>query len=331
MASPTRILIIDDVIIRADSVTHFINFGEQRKVFFESKFILTDNTVSDLLTLIPEAFTVTLLNNTTTYVNALSVISVTNIINATLIVANAAHIVCSDTVESVKSKIDSSLLTGGGSITNVTYFSDLPPPENHMGEYYRVLQGEGGYVIPIINYRVGGNDPAIYYSDGTSWKPQRDLDETDIYLDNRLRTSITNNRLDGALDTVDSHISSSINPHSVTAAQVGLDQVDNTSDLDKPISTATQVALDLKADISDTIQETFETVYQNLPSYNVSYSYTNGSVATKSYSNGITVTYNYTNGDITSIVLSGSTPSGIDLTKTITYTSGGELDNISYS
>ena len=32
----------------------------------------------------------------------------------------------------------------------------------------------------------------------------------------------------------------------LTAAQVGLDQVDNTSDLDKPISTATQTALDLK-------------------------------------------------------------------------------------
>ena len=33
-------------------------------------------------------------------------------------------------------------------------------------------------------------------------------------------------------------------------AAVGLDQVDNTSDLDKPISTATQAALDLKADAS---------------------------------------------------------------------------------
>jgi len=36
----------------------------------------------------------------------------------------------------------------------------------------------------------------------------------------------------------------------VTKADVGLSNVDNTSDLDKPISTATQTALDLKADTS---------------------------------------------------------------------------------
>lgn len=34
------------------------------------------------------------------------------------------------------------------------------------------------------------------------------------------------------------------NPHRVTTAQLGLDKVNNTSDLDKPISTATQAALD---------------------------------------------------------------------------------------
>lgn len=37
------------------------------------------------------------------------------------------------------------------------------------------------------------------------------------------------------------------NPHKITKDLVGLDQVDNTSDIDKPISTATQTALDEKA------------------------------------------------------------------------------------
>lgn len=41
------------------------------------------------------------------------------------------------------------------------------------------------------------------------------------------------------------------NPHHVTKAEVGLDNVDNTSDLNKPISTATQTALDGKADLVD--------------------------------------------------------------------------------
>ena len=36
------------------------------------------------------------------------------------------------------------------------------------------------------------------------------------------------------------------NPHGTTKADVGLGSVDNTSDLDKPVSTDTQTALDLK-------------------------------------------------------------------------------------
>lgn len=39
------------------------------------------------------------------------------------------------------------------------------------------------------------------------------------------------------------HVSNTNNPHSVTKAQVGLGNVDNTSDLDKPISTAVQAVL----------------------------------------------------------------------------------------
>ena len=48
-----------------------------------------------------------------------------------------------------------------------------------------------------------------------------------------------------------SHIEDTTNPHSVTKTQVGLGNVDDTSDLNKPISTATQSALDLKLDISN--------------------------------------------------------------------------------
>jgi hypothetical protein len=44
------------------------------------------------------------------------------------------------------------------------------------------------------------------------------------------------------------HVSNTNNPHSVTTTQLGLENVDNTSDADKPISTATQSALDGKAD-----------------------------------------------------------------------------------
>ena len=46
--------------------------------------------------------------------------------------------------------------------------------------------------------------------------------------------------------TIDNHIADTNNPHSVTKSQVGLGNVDNTSDTDKPISTATQTALNSK-------------------------------------------------------------------------------------
>lgn len=52
-------------------------------------------------------------------------------------------------------------------------------------------------------------------------------------------------------DKLDEHIANTDNPHSVTKAQVGLDKVDNTSDKEKPISDATQAALDNKADAVD--------------------------------------------------------------------------------
>jgi hypothetical protein len=52
------------------------------------------------------------------------------------------------------------------------------------------------------------------------------------------------------------HTDSTSNPHGVTAAQVGLGNVDNTSDADKPVSTAQQTALDLKADATALTTET---------------------------------------------------------------------------
>jgi hypothetical protein len=52
---------------------------------------------------------------------------------------------------------------------------------------------------------------------------------------------------------IDNHVADLANPHQVTKAQVGLSLVDNTSDLNKPISTATQAALDTKASVEDSI------------------------------------------------------------------------------
>lgn len=61
-------------------------------------------------------------------------------------------------------------------------------------------------------------------------------------------TEVANNT-DVAANTT--HRGLTNNPHSVTKAQVGLGNVDNTSDPNKPVSTATQAALDLKLNNAD--------------------------------------------------------------------------------
>lgn len=54
--------------------------------------------------------------------------------------------------------------------------------------------------------------------------------------------------ISGIETSLNSHKSDKTNPHEVTKAQVGLGNVDNTSDANKPISTATQTALNNKVD-----------------------------------------------------------------------------------
>lgn len=58
------------------------------------------------------------------------------------------------------------------------------------------------------------------------------------------------------LDELTNHVTDYNNPHKVTAEQIGLGSVNNTSDADKPISTATQEALDtISEDLHDHIED----------------------------------------------------------------------------
>lgn len=57
--------------------------------------------------------------------------------------------------------------------------------------------------------------------------------------------------IDAVQTNLETHINNKSNPHEVDKAQVGLGNVDNTSDANKPISTATQNALNSKFNASD--------------------------------------------------------------------------------
>ena len=88
--------------------------------------------------------------------------------------------------------------------------------------------GELGY----DNYPSGGDIGRVYVGTGTQNIEQAKKSEV-VTVDGK----------------VDIHVSRIDNPHAVTKAQVGLGNVDNTSDTNKPISTFTQNALDLKQNI----------------------------------------------------------------------------------
>lgn len=57
--------------------------------------------------------------------------------------------------------------------------------------------------------------------------------------------------IDAVQSNLETHINNKSNPHEVTKAQVGLGNVDNTSDANKPISNATQTALNGKFSATD--------------------------------------------------------------------------------
>lgn len=80
-------------------------------------------------------------------------------------------------------------------------------------------------------------------------------DVNNVFFADVIQTAIDHtNLLNRGTNThaqIDAHIASNGNPHGVTKAQVGLGNCDNTSDLNKPISSATQVALNAKYDASN--------------------------------------------------------------------------------
>lgn len=80
------------------------------------------------------------------------------------------------------------------------------------------------------------------------------VDDIDEHV-GRVENDLTNYKTDVSEQfaevnqTIADHSNNTENPHGVTKAHVGLENVDNTSDFEKPISYATQIALDGKSDV----------------------------------------------------------------------------------
>ncbi len=125
------------------------------------------------------------------------------------------------------------------------------PANPVKGHFYKVV-GEG--TVGDIHWRVG--DQALY---GATWEKIDNTDQVTSVAGKQGDVTLVAGDIGGlgALATRDdvdfnTHVTGKPttyppSTHTHTKAQVGLDKVDNTADLDKPISTATQTALDGKA------------------------------------------------------------------------------------
>lgn len=75
----------------------------------------------------------------------------------------------------------------------------------------------------------------------------RESADTELGADIGAETARARQAEQANAQAIATHVADKANPHEVTKAQVGLGNVDNTADLDKPVSTATQSALNEKA------------------------------------------------------------------------------------
>ena len=126
---------------------------------------------------------------------------------------------------------------GGGTYPEVETFADLPAAENSSQKVYLVKTKTGALLTGDRKL------PGLYSCDGISW----------VRLAENQLKAYDSNLLDGkpasdyaSAEAQKEHEDNKDNPHETTKEQIGLDKVDNTSDADKPISDATQAALDGK-------------------------------------------------------------------------------------
>jgi hypothetical protein len=171
-----------------------------------------------------------------------------------------------------------------------------------------------------------------------------DYVKNDVGLGNVDNTSDTNKPVSTAQaiaievvqDDLDGHKSNYLNPHNTNKTQVGLGNVvniDTTTTANITDSSNKRFVTD--AQLVKIDKEYFETVSKNLKTYPYSLNYTVDKLTSIVYDIGggdnITKTLNYSAELLTTIVLSGTLPSGIGATtKTLSY-SGSQLSSITYS
>ncbi len=115
---------------------------------------------------------------------------------------------------------------------------------SHAGGYYTIINTDSGTVVGRYNKTKEG----LFVVGNGSGAARSDA----MVLDDKGNLWIAGSfDMAGGYAPLTEHLADTDNPHSVTKAQIGLGNADNTSDIDKPVSKATQQALSLKADLTE--------------------------------------------------------------------------------
>ena len=175
------------------------------------------------------------------------------------------------TLQTSVSGLQSSVSTNTQNITTNTQsiesIQEAMASTQHFRGYYQTiaeiteLEGHTG------DFAYCAEDEFKYVYNGEQWVktdeavPDQTVEKTTILpLMNGTATIGTDNRYAAgnhvhptdttraSVEALEAHTTNTSNPHNVTKTQIGLGNVDNTSDLNKPISTATQSALNNKVD-----------------------------------------------------------------------------------
>jgi len=159
----------------------------------------------------------------------------------------------------VNSSISTATATFKGTFASTTA---LPTTDVDNNDYAFVTSTDTAGNTLYNRYKYDGDAWAFEYSLNNSSFTSEQWAAIQSGITTTLVTQITTNQTDIASEvtnrttadttlqnTLTSHTFNISNPHSVTKTQVGLGNVDNTSDLNKPISTATQTALDTKVNV----------------------------------------------------------------------------------
>lgn len=130
------------------------------------------------------------------------------------------------------SVIDSSIL-GGGKVSNLTQYKKLEMPLST--EKYNISTfNKNSQVIDNELHRLEMKDQELE-------SKSQELESKNQALD--FKNQEQDEKFDEQTALINAHTSNNNNPHSVTKSQIGLSNVDNTADMDKPVSERQQAAI----------------------------------------------------------------------------------------